>query len=136
MISRLAIQARRHVVRITPEERLKILEANAMLANARFNRGVRVAWSPFKKVVNWLIPPKKYTQSAIEMQMNPYREVVQSVAQVKRGMMMIYMCALLPSIVVCTPYLLPEEYNVMAGVLAKPMRDRDDVEREIQQAWF
>ena len=49
---------------------------------------------------------------------------------------MIYMCALLPSIVVCTPYLLPEEYNVMAGVLAKPMRDRDDVEREIQQAWF
>ena len=50
MISRLAIQSRRHVVRITPEERLKILEANAMLANARFNRGVRVAWSPFKKV--------------------------------------------------------------------------------------
>ena len=36
----------------------------------------------WQKVVNWLIPPKKYTQSAIEMQMNPYREVVQSVAQV------------------------------------------------------
>ena len=48
--------------------------------------------------------------------------------------MMIYMCALLPSVVVCLPYLLPEEYNVMGGVLQKPMRDKGDIEREIQQA--
>ena len=29
-----------------------------------------------------MFPPKTYTKAAIEMQMNPYREVVQSVAQV------------------------------------------------------
>ena len=48
-------------------------------------------------------------------------------------MMMIYTCALIPAASVCAPYMMPESYNVMGGVLRKPLEEKEAIEREIQQ---
>ena len=47
--------------------------------------------------------------------------------------MMIYTCALIPAASVCAPYMMPESYNVMGGVLRKPLEEKEAIEREIQQ---
>ena len=46
---------------------------------------------------------------------------------------MIYTCALIPAASVCAPYMMPESYNVMSGVLRKPLEEKEAIEREIQQ---
>ena len=56
-----------------------------------------------------------------------------SVSGVKRGIGMMWLCGFFPSIVVIVPYLLPYEWGVMPVALYKPTKDRENLEREVQQ---
>ena len=44
-----------------------------------------------------------------------------------------WLCGFFPSIVVIVPYLLPYEWGVMPVALYKPTKDRENLEREVQQ---